>query len=231
MWSIITVARGMWETTEKFLESLIKTFDVEDYEIIYVDNASPDRRAWNEFSKWASQKRLPTKAIRYDTDTSLSKAWNDAIDISYGDTIVISNNDIEFLDNEWGKVFEAGLDEQGVGVVGLIGMSWKDTPFIQGGLFAVKLSTLYDLLLDEEQYFDERFMFTCEDVDFCKRLANRGYGIKSFEWLLNEGHVVHEFESTRKFYPERRELIQKWGHLSRVEFCYKWSYPDISIHD
>lgn len=230
MWSVIVVARGMWPVTERFLNSLEETIGVE-HEIIYIDNGSPDQSSWFHANGWLIERfgknsRNMLVVVYPGDGHCLSKCWNEGARHAKGERVLISNNDIVFQKSGWCETFQAGLDELGVGIVGMTGMSWRNIPFIQGSLFAMKKSTY-----EEVGSFDERYPFTCEDVDYCKRLQDLGMSIKSYEGLRNDGTIEHAEGATRNFYTDRTIEMQRRAHISRIEFCYKWTYPDVSIHD
>src|SRR3989304_1609916 len=126
---------------------------------------SSDKEAWNAVSQWVVGRRefTPVKMIRFSPGVCLSKCWNSALDVASSEQILIANNDIIFHKPGWLEKFDEVLSDPTVGVTGIVGMSWNNIPFIQGSLFAV-LRGVYDLVGP----FDERFEFTCEDIDYSK---------------------------------------------------------------
>lgn len=228
-WSVVVVAKGMWPVTEKCLDSLLATTKPGQIQTIeYIDNGTPPGEdSWKRFLEYYP-KRLDqvTWMTRECEATSLPKLWNDAVSMVAGGNVLLLNNDIEFRGPGWLDVFEQALEEPGVGVTGVVGMSWRNTPFIQGAVFAFKEAT-YRLIGP----FDEQFEFTCEEVDWCKRAAQVGLGIKSNEWLREQNIVYHHEGATRNYYKEDIKHYQYLAHLSRLRWCYKWTYPDIHIHD
>lgn len=234
MWTAVVVAKGMWDITQNFLDTLLETTDPGQIrEIVYLDNGTPTgEHSWGSSAEWAkkndSQTLLVTRMMGPFPPWNLSEAWNHGIHMSRwgNDKVLVCNNDISFHGPGWLNEFEAGLDEEGVGIVGTIGMSWKDTPFIQGSLLGFKRKTF-----DDVGGFDTQFEFTCEDVDFAKQVAGRGLGIKAFEKFRDSGTIRHLEGATRNYYKGDTKRYQYLAHLSRLRFCYKWTYPDISIHD
>ena len=235
-WSIITVARGMWHVTERFLRTVQETVGRE-VELIYVDNGSPDKEAWHAVSQCVVGRRefTPVKMIRFSPGVCLSKCWNSAFDIASGERILIANNDIIFHQLGWLEKFDEALADPTVGVTGIVGMSWNNIPFIQGSLFAV-LRNVYDLVGP----FDERFEFTCEDIDYSKRIQDRGYRIHMIQPELQPDYLYHEGHATRNYYdrlagvgsnPENTySTFREMAHISRLRFVYKWNLP-IRIDD
>jgi len=230
-WSIITVARGMWHVTERFLRTVQETVGRE-VELIYVDNGSPDKEAWNAVSQWVVGRRefTPVKMIRFSPGVCLSKCWNSALDVASGERILIANNDIIFHQPGWLEKFDEVLSDSTVGVTGIVGMSFHDVPFIQGSLFAIP-KTIYD----EIGEFDERFEFTCEDVDYSKRIQDKGYRIRMIEPQLQPEYLYHEGHATRNFYDKvtganEHSTFREMAHISRIRFCYKYNLK-IQIDD
>lgn len=229
-WSVIIVAKGMWSVTEKCLNSLLET--VNDYlQIVYVDNDTPKTEdSWERVQDWKAKHPSILRhchLYKFDSFTSLADCWNFAInEVSVGSKILLCNNDIVFHAPGWLEQFNEGLNQEGVGAVGLVGMSWRHTPFIQGCLLGFTTKTFYQV-----GDFDNQFQFTCEDVDWCRRMQNLGLGIKSYENLREQGIVSHGEGTTRNYYKDSIKEMQRLAHISRVNYCYKWTYPDISIHD
>lgn len=237
-WSVVVVARGMWETTQKCLDSLIETKSPDrGLQIFYADNGSPlEEDSWNKFRRWSrnlidDRRQDVTVMSREFTGldgdgVALSRCWNFGARASEGRYLLFCNNDIVFNQTGWTQEFESGLNEDGVGAVGLVGMSWLNTPFIQGSLLATTMK-----VWDKVGEFDERYLFTCEDTDWCKRMQELGYKIKSYEHLRDNGAIVHSEGSTRNYYKDRTKEMQRRAHISRIEFCYRWTYPYVTIHD
>lgn len=240
-WSVVVVAKGMWkEVTQRFIETLLETDEGLVGEIIYVENGSPDKDSWHDASSFFAERFITAKMIWLDKELTLSGAWNTGARVASYQRLLFCNNDLWFTDSGWLSEFDSVLDDEKVGIVGITGMSWMNTPFIQGSLFGVREENLVTgvhgiqndrrSLFVTEYGFDERFLFTCEDVDFSKRLQMDGLSIKSLEHL--RGTKVHHAEgATRNFYRDDTIDYQRRAHLSRIEFCYKWTYPLVQITD
>jgi hypothetical protein len=231
MWSVVTVAKGMWPVTEKMLDSLLATIQVDQVDrIVYCDNGTPPSEdSWDRSWAWEIDHSSIFQRIRYARPMSLSLIWNEAVRCTYTDYVLVCNNDVIFHKPGWLDEFEQALNEPGIGVVGLVGMSWKNTPFIQGSVMAFKRSTF-----DAVGGFDEQFEFTVEDVDFSKRVMKLGLIIKSFEKLRDDGSIEHIANATRNYYKDDLRHYQYLGHLSRLRFCYKYFDElggQIQIHD
>lgn len=230
MWSVITVAKGMWPVTKNFLDSLYETAD-EEIDLIYVENGSPDYVAWNEVCRWGMdhrQPRQPMKMYRFDKSVCLAAAWNTAVTMAVGNRILICNNDIVFHRHGWLQAFGSSLDDKSVGIVGMTGMSWHDVPFIQGSIFAFEREMFY---VGDEVGFDTRFEFTCEEVDFNLRVQLAGKKIVQLPYLRDEGYIEHLEGATRNFYKSETTNYQRLAHRSRLEFCYKWQNHLASLGD
>lgn len=220
MLSVIVAAKGMWPVTKNCIETLQNTLN-DTCELIYLENATPATEdSWQRFSEWAvtqasRQVFSVFKMFRFKTSLPLGAVWNAGIDAAVGDPILILNNDIVFHGPGWWQELKQSLDEPGVGIVGLNGLSWHNVPFIQGCAFAVKRETFTRI-----GNFDESFPFTCEEVDFCKRIQCAGLTIKSHEHL--RPLIEHLDNATRNYYQSDKEHFAELGHISRIHFCYKW---------
>jgi len=236
-WHVVVVAKGMWSVTQRFLESLRSTWPADvDYIVTYVDNGTPsDEDSWEQSKEWILTNIDRPLVERYQfgpPGESLSACWNFALfDSDYAqytdvEKVLVCNNDIIFHKPGWLEEFDEALNDQNVGQVGLVGMSWRNVSFIQGAVFALRKD-----VLEKVGRFDEQFTFTCEDVDYSKRLQDIGYKIKSFEWLRDNGTIEHLEGATRNHYKDQTKEMQRQAHISRINWCYKWTYPDIHIHD
>lgn len=228
MWSVVVVAKGMWPFTEKCLNGLLQTWVSDDNraEIVYVDNGTPvSEDSWARASEWAFTCGLPVKLLRFVEPVSLAKAWNEGLSVTIGDKLLVINNDLIFHDKTWLQEFEKDLADPKVGATGLNGMSWSGTSFIQGSIFAMRR----DIWLKIGQY-DERFLFTCEEVDYCKRIQDEGYELR-YHPELRDKVIEHLEGATRNYYKNDVKEYQRLAHISRLEYGYKWTYPSISIHD
>src|SRR3990167_6428639 len=218
MISVIVVAKGMWPVTKSFLDTLCETAD-EEIDLIYVENGSPDYASWNEANQWGMRRSKPMKMYMFEEPVCLAKAWNTAFRMSVGERVLICNNDLIFHRHGWLQAFNMALDDGNVGVVGMTGMSWHNVPFIQGSIFAFRRDMFY---VGDEIGFDERFEFTCEEVDFNLRVQQAGKNIVQLPYLRDDGYIEHLEGATRNFYRDQTTNYQRLAHRSRLEFCYKW---------
>ena len=219
MWSCIIVAKGMWPVTERCLSTLLQTTD-RRLELIYVDNGTPvseSPKSWEEMSRWSTERVLPIKMALFEDAVPLARAWNVCLRMSTGSKILICNNDLVFHKVGWLEEFEKALDDPAVGIVGVTGMSWQHTAFIQGSIFAIRRE---DVSPGGQFGFDERFLFTCEEVDFNLRLQRDGKRIQVLEHLKGE-YIEHLEGATRNYYKADTTAYQRLAHISRLEFCYK----------
>lgn|SRR3990167_7218841 len=232
-WSIVVVAKGMWPVTREFLQSLRATLPV-SVELVYIDNGTPaGEDSWQAASCYLVDTPVtfcPAKMARFEGEgVNLSKAWNTAISMATAARILVCNNDLVFLKPGWLEQFEVALDDMSVGAAGMTGMSWRWVPFLQGSLFAFRKE-----VFEQVGGFDERFQFTCEDVDFCKRLQAAGYRIHPIDPPLLGEYVFHHEGATRNYYKQDIVKYQRLAHLSRLEYCYKYFDElggQVHIHD
>lgn len=233
-WSVVVVAKGMWSVTREFLESLKTTAAPHLLELIYLENGTPPSEdSWQQASCYfadVSPVLLSVKMGMFGGEgVCLSKAWNFGISMATSANILLCNNDLVFLKPGWLELFDKALDEPGVGAAGMTGMSWRWIPFLQGSLWGFRRA-----IYEQVGPFDERFPFTVEDVDWCKRLKEAGYNIRMIDPPLLGEYVFHHEGATRNYYKQDTVKYQRLAHLSRLEFCYKYFEElggNVQIHD
>jgi len=196
------------------------------YELIVVDNGSDDGktselRNTSKSWKWHNLEQVKMKVFR--KPQSLPKAWNTAIDMADGDTVFLINNDMIFQEGNWMEML-TDLLNQGYGVVGGQAMSWNGIGFIEGALIAFPKKLALDLQIKMGEYFDERFILTCEDVDFCHRAQHAGVKIAQVVGL--NAKLLHLADSTINLRASRGEDMYAIMHESRREFCRKWGLEE-----
>lgn len=238
-WTAIIVAKGLWQYTERCLNSMIATSSVRD--VVYIDNGTPsDQNSAQDFADWQAAHSdvtcqvlvIPPHEIPWwpkpiMVGDALSACWNKGIDLAKGDRFLVLNNDVAFSQVGWLERFDGELNNPMCGVVGLNGMSWHGTGFVQGSIFGIRRDAW-----ERVGRFDELLEFSCEEVDWNLRAQQIGFYIRSFEDL--RGVIQHEDGITRRHYKDTEWWVMYKAHEARLRYCYKWAPLDgqpISIND
>lgn len=202
--SIVMVAWGKRAMTEMTLGSLERALGPKlgtEFELVLVDNASPDDTL-ELFDRWEDRATV----VRLPENRQFSGGCNAGAAAATADVLLFLNNDMEFLPGTLEQLVDQAL-EPGVGIVGARllypdggiqhgGVIWRDfkgvgpTPvhlfhFGPGDLPHAR--AVYDLdgvtgacivmrtaLFREIGGFDEEFVNGLEDIDLCVRVRVRG---------------------------------------------------------
>ncbi len=229
MWSVVIVAKGLWQYTERCLNSLMQTAEIG--EVVYIDNGTPEAdassvvnfRAWADAQKslrnWQQITVPPRQQPWFNGPITvgdpLATCWNRGVRLTTGERVLILNNDLVFSQEGWLKEFDRWLDNPQCAVVGLAGMSWHGVGFVQGSCFATRKD-----VFEKIGYFDELLEFSCEEVDWNYRAQLAGYIIHACDHLRDR--ISHEDGTTRRYYKDAEWWIMYKAHEARLRFCYKW---------
>lgn len=110
-----------------------------------------------------SKEKQNLTVLLHETNKGVAASWNDGIREALSDrceSFVILNDDIEVPEG-WQEVVEKALDTHG-----FVSLELDFTTFIFSGFFFA----LTERTIREVGYFDERFIFYYEDVDYSLRL-------------------------------------------------------------
>lgn len=150
------------------------------FEIVFVDNGSKDGTAgW--LKNLASSKNNIT-VLTNESNVGFQKAVNQAVSVVKGEYILIFNDDAWVEDFEpsgkdWLAVYVNELDANPK--LGLVGPHrWKSPTFGINMLFFWCVM-FRKSLWNEVGALDERFFNYCGDDDYCKRVIDKGYKIKT----------------------------------------------------
>jgi GT2 family glycosyltransferase/glycosyltransferase involved in cell wall biosynthesis len=238
--SIIICAYGKREYSERCLESLERALGdrlSRSWEVVLVDNASPDSTA-ELFSEWSHR----AKVVSLDRNRNFAGGNNAGAEVAAGEVLIFLNNDTEVPPAALEALVEEAL-RPGVGAVGTRllypdgriqhgGFAWRPSPtglqpfhlfhFENGDVAAAR--TNFDvgavtgacLALPADTFravggFDEGYVNGWEDVDLCLRVRSAGGRVR----LRGDVHVVHH------------EGVTSGGHYNRDRnvrlFAARWA--------
>lgn len=114
--SIIIVNYNKYQLTQKCIESISKNiYDIE-YEIIVVDNCSPNE-SFNELLKMNFNNKN-IKVIRNDVNNGFGYGNNKGVEMSKYENILLLNPDVIVLENSINKMLNRLLDDTSIGIIG-----------------------------------------------------------------------------------------------------------------
>lgn len=227
------------ETTKPFLKSLYENTNPEDFELIFIDNASTDGTA--EYLKEFAQKYNNIKLILNDENLGYSKANNQGLKIASGDYIGLLNNDIYLTEGWLEKTIKAIDSYENVGLLsprinhpkdkGINTNNLKDEairiPLLFGNDYLKTFRPDFCCVFMKKEvfekvgYLDEAFTPAWyEDDDYAIRVLYQGYQ----NVIYNRVFVFHNCSKTtggfrktpegRKIFNRNREYFYKKHYLA-----------------
>lgn len=201
------------------------------YELIIVDNGSPIKPP-NLQSYYAD------KIISWENNEGVTKAWNAGIRVSFGEYIVLLNNDTQVYEG-WLEDMKKCLNEGGLDLVMATPMYSNTEPFARwvesererkrwvGKPIAESFSKFTDFacvmfrksLVNELGYegkglFDETFFNYASDVDLRKRMDDAGKRYASTKAVA----IHHIIDATGASVPETPDVMNQ----DKARFAKKW---------
>ena len=197
------------------------------YELIIVDNGSPIKPP-NMNSYYAH------KIVTNEKNMGVSKAWNQGIRVSFGEYIVLLNNDTQVYEH-WMEDMKKCLDEGGLDLVMATPMysltepfarwveseqirdRWQDKPITESFSDFKDFSCVMFKkdLMDEVGMFDEQFFSYASDSDLFKRMDQAGKKYASTKAVA----IHHIIDATGASIPETPEIMNE----DKARFEEKWS--------
>jgi GT2 family glycosyltransferase len=208
--------------TDTCLSSFRETAS-DTYELMLVDNGSNDDGECFEFLH-----KFATDPGRNEQNLPIAAVWNNAIELAKGDVIMLLNNDAIFNRRNWMSQLTEALRGRYVGAAGSRKLSWNGFDFLEGSFLAFYKATA-EAIAEDGKIFDERFEFTCEEVDFCTRLLRAGY-ILIDTGLERNNSVTHLHHGTLSWSNEdggwNGKSILDVMHGCRIKLCRKYGKAD-----
>lgn len=116
--SIIIPTRDMGEILDSCLSSIFSRTQYKNFEIIIVDNGSTEEQTLAVFNKWTDKHGDKIRILTIDIPFNYSKLNNTAVQIANGDYILLLNNDIEVISENWLGEMLGYAQQKNIGAVG-----------------------------------------------------------------------------------------------------------------
>jgi glycosyltransferase involved in cell wall biosynthesis len=110
--SIIIPTKDQPDHLRRCLSSIFDKTTYGNFEVIVIDNDTVDKEALNVLEQY------PVQVIPYHAPFNYSKVNNLGVANSSGDVVVLLNNDIEVITDDWLEILLANLYQSDVGAVG-----------------------------------------------------------------------------------------------------------------
>lgn len=157
------------------LESIIRTTDLQDVEVIVVANGCTDKTA-----EYVTNLGDAFKIIWFDEPLGFPKAVNQGIRRAKGEYIVLLNNDCVILDfgakNMWIDMLrQPFLEDDKVGITGPLKLY---SPQVKSDFIVFFCAMIQREMFLRSGYLDESFgVGAGEDTDFCMRVMKDGFKV------------------------------------------------------
>lgn len=116
--SIIIPTRDHAADVKLCIESLLRTINYDDFEIIVVDNNSVEQETFELFKHYEKYLENAFKVLRLEIPFNYSQLNNQAVRLARGDYIVFLNNDIEILTPHWLEIMLGYATQEHIAAVG-----------------------------------------------------------------------------------------------------------------
>lgn len=114
--SIIIPTRNQKPVTQRCVESILKKTDYSDYEILLVDNQSDEEDALEWFASLEGHEKI--KILKFPHPFNYSAINNFAVKHASGRVVVLLNNDMEVLHEDWLEELASQAMRPEIGAVG-----------------------------------------------------------------------------------------------------------------
>lgn len=115
--SIIILNKDHKKDLEKCINSILEKTTYNNYEIVIVENNSTTKEIFKYYEKIKNNKNI--KIVEYkEKDFNYSKLNNIGVKNSAGDYIVLLNNDVEIITDNWIEIMLGNCQREDVGIVG-----------------------------------------------------------------------------------------------------------------
>lgn len=238
--SVVVLCYGNLALTRACLESLERCTTYDGWELVLVDNASPDGTA--DFLRQYAQDRPHVRLVLNDENLGFAEGNNVGVRASSGDVVVLLNNDTEVTEGWLLGLARHLRDDEGLGLVGPVtdnignearvvlaeGQHWRsaaraytsqrlrrllELPTVAFFCVAFRRST-WDAVGELDARFGTGFF---EDDDYCRRVADAGLRVAVADDVFVHHHLSASFDALgaarKQALFERNKALyeQKWG--------------------
>src|SRR3990167_1387921 len=194
------------------------------YELIVIDNGSPIKPP-------TLQSYYADKVVTHAQNLGVSVAWNKGIRISFGEYIVIINNDVQVFEG-WLEGLKEVLDSGEADLVMAHPMYSLTEPFaraieskmvLEGKSIFDSIGTDFSCVMFKKELFDligefdENFFAYCQDVDFLRRMEVAGKKYK----VVDKVAIHHISDATGASIGETPDIMNQ----DKAKFEEKWTKP------
>ncbi|MEK4513005.1 glycosyltransferase family 2 protein [Paenibacillus sp. FSL K6-2524] len=131
--SIIIPTRNMVSVLQKCLESIFKKTSYENFEIIIVDNNSDDPATFEAYHYWEEREKSRIKVFSLNIPFNYSKLNNFGVTKAEGELLLLLNNDIEVISENWLTEMVGQAIRSEIGAVGAC-LYYPDGSLQHGGV-------------------------------------------------------------------------------------------------
>lgn len=241
--SLVMLVRNALDITKVSTRSILELTRYKNYELVIVDNDSNEET--KDYLAGLASECKNVRLITNKENLSFSAANNKAVKESRSKYILLINNDVEVIDENWLNILVDELSsDKKVAAVGPILLYPNYT--IQSASINININNdkMLELATENKKYrhsgyvesitggcllierafynkiggLDERFFYGQEDIDFCLKILRERMKIK----LVANCELIHHESYTRTFNSttlENREKIKaKWK--GKLEFMF-----------
>ena len=196
------------------------------YELIIIDNGSTIKPP-------SPQSYYADKIVIHSQNLGVSIAWNKGVRVSFGEYIVIINNDVQVFEG-WLETLKEVLDSGEADLVMAHPMYSLTEPFaraieskkvLEGKSIFDSIGTDFScVMFKKELYneigaFDETFFAYCQDIDFLKRMEVAGKKYK----VVDKVAIHHISDATGASIPETPEIMNE----DKAKYEEKWKAGEL----
>jgi len=174
--------------------------------------------------------------IKHEKNKGIAPSWNDGMDASSGEYVVIINDDI-LVPGHWLETLtEPFYERMDCGVSAPMVSGFNETPLVLMGRPCVenyKFYPGYCFMLSRDRFFehfDEQFVpFNFDDTDYWMRLKKKKYKMMRAPLSIwhKEGDVIHKLAHERVNSENHKKFIKKWGFDPQPYFYGSENLEDI----
>ena len=150
--SIVIPTKDKIKLLSNCINSIINKTNYKNYEIIVVDNNSKEKESIAYFESIGS-KYPNVRVIQDNGDFNFSRLNNNAVAASNGEYILLLNNDIEVINNDWLEIMLGYAQQKHIGAVGPM-LLFKDKTIQHAG---VVVGVGKEKIANHVHYMDEKF--------------------------------------------------------------------------